>query len=196
MAGCFSVICMTLIPACIIRRWDTALVLDLGSAGIPLCVCTLKGSEQLAYDNIGHLNLRLKKDQHKTLQTLAAKEHISVSQLVRRYIDKGMELDGYQSQMETIRSAIREELASQLKPRLERVVKINYKGSLYAVQTAYLCAMALEGLVPPSKMKLFGDAMDDSLKAALSIMDNAGIRRDHGFLEGLWTNERETENNE
>ena len=150
----------------------------------------------MAYDNVGHLNLRLKKEQYKTLQVLAAKEHISVSRLVRRYIDKGLELDGYQSQMEYIREQIREEIASQLKPRLERVVKINYKGSLYAVQTAYLCAMALEGLVPPSKMKLFDDAMDQSLKAALRIMDNAGVRRDAGFLEDLWTNEYEPENNE
>lgn len=150
----------------------------------------------MAKETAKRITFRLETETLDTLQVLAAKEHISVSQLVRRYIAKGMELDGYQSQMDTIRAAIREELAAQLKPRLERVVKISYKGSLYAVQTAYLCAMALEGLVPPSKMNLFDSSMDKSLKAALAVMDNAEVRRDAGFLDDLWTNEYEMENND
>lgn len=101
-------------------------------------------------NEVGHLNLRIPRKQHKALQQIALQENISVSQLVRKYIEKGMELDGYQTQMDLIRSQIREEIASQLQPRMERMIQISYKGSLYSIETAYLCAKALEGLVPPS----------------------------------------------
>lgn len=143
----------------------------------------------MAKENTTRHTFRIETEKLNTLHVLAAKEHIPVSQLVRRYIDKGMEIDGHLTQMDTIRMAVREEVAAQLKPRLERAVQINYKGSLYAIQTAYLCALALEGLVPMSKQMNFREAIERATKAAVSVMDNQGIRRDEGFLEDLWTDD-------
>ncbi|GHV18076.1 hypothetical protein FACS18949_18130 [Clostridia bacterium] len=61
------------------------------------------------------------------LEQLAASKHITVSELVRTFVDKGMEVDGYRQDAEFLTKLIHDELESQLAPAVNRIVKMQMK---------------------------------------------------------------------
>ena len=140
-------------------------------------------------DNQVKFSFRMTEKQANALQKTASQEGISTSQLIRRYVDKGLEMDGYAEQVNFIREQLREEIMLVMRPRLERMLKMNFQNSLYALITAQLCGQALEGLVPPAKQIMLEEAMEKATKVSLSILQNNGIRIDSDILESLWNTE-------
>jgi hypothetical protein len=51
-------------------------------------------------------------DTLKTLDKLAAKNHTTTSELVRQYVDKGLEIDGHRENIDFIAQIIRQELTA------------------------------------------------------------------------------------
>lgn len=131
------------------------------------------------------ISLRITASQLHALQTLAAKEHISMSQLLRRYIDKGMKIDGYQDQTGFIREQIREELDAQFKPRMERMLRMGYQATLYSMVSSQLCAEAIESLVPMSKQTDAKLAIERATKQALQLCARMNPDK-HEPLDRFW----------
>ena len=56
------------------------------------------------------LTVKVTPTQQKELQKLAVKQHISLAELLRQFIDKGLAVEGHKEGIDFIRKHIREEL--------------------------------------------------------------------------------------
>ena len=82
------------------------------------------------------------------LDTIAAKRHISVSELIRDYIDKGMNVDKTASDIDFIRKQIREELAIMLKPQINRLAKLLMRIGMMTISFCYFNSKIVHLFVP------------------------------------------------
>lgn len=89
------------------------------------------------------LTIRLPAELKTQLELKAAKEHLTVSDLVRRYIDKGLNVEGYKSEIDYLSEIMKTVLSGVIEPQIERLVKLIIKlgkitGGGYYLQLANL----------------------------------------------------------
>jgi len=110
------------------------------------------------------LTVKVTPQQQNDLQKLAASQHISLAQLLRNFIDKGMAVDGYAEGIDFIRHHIREEIANQLNPRMERLIKLQVKSGIVSAAAYFLNAEMLAEFIPVSRQRELQDALLESKK--------------------------------
>ena len=71
--------------------------------------------------------VRMPKELYKTVSDRAVLEGCSATELIRRYIKKGLDIDGYKSETEFIRNILRQELESIIEPLGNRIIKMQMK---------------------------------------------------------------------
>lgn len=89
------------------------------------------------------LVIRVPDELKEQLEVKASAEHITVSDLVRRYIDKGLNLEGYKSEIDFLSEIMQTVLSGVLDPQIERIIKLIIKlgkinGAGYFLQLANL----------------------------------------------------------
>ena len=72
-------------------------------------------------------SVMLSKETAEALSRYAKRNHISGSEAIRRFVEKGLNMDSYTSEQEVIRNYIKSELASDIKPYMERIIKMQAK---------------------------------------------------------------------
>ena len=83
-------------------------------------------------------SIRFEAETMKEVQKLASLRNISVSDVVREYVKKGLAIDSYKEDIDFIREIVREELKDVLEPQVNRIVKMLMKigkaaaGSMYS----------------------------------------------------------------
>jgi hypothetical protein len=110
------------------------------------------------------ITVKVKEPLYKDLQKLARKAGMSLAELVRGYIDKGMGLDAAKADIDFVRQNIREEIAAQLKPAVERMVKLTVKSGIVSAAGYFLCASALSEFIPPSRQREYEEVLVESKK--------------------------------
>lgn len=73
------------------------------------------------------IRVRASAELKKQLKIQAIKENISVSELIRRYIDKGMCIDGYKTQLDMISEITEQSVKNAFAPQVERIIKMLMK---------------------------------------------------------------------
>lgn len=73
------------------------------------------------------MTLRVSDEIYNQLNVKAAKEKLTVSDLVRRYIEKGLSVDGYKSEIEFLSEIMKTELGTVIEPQINRIVKLIMK---------------------------------------------------------------------
>ena len=109
------------------------------------------------------------------LDTIAAKQHMTTSELIRGYIDKGMNVDKTTTDISFIRTQIREELSALLMPQINRLIKIVIKTGLMSVGSFYLLCDVLAEFVPMTRRQPLEQSIETAKKKAaiyLKIKDN------------------------
>ena len=121
------------------------------------------------------------------LDVIAAKRHITVSELIRDYIDKGMNVDKTASDIDFIRKQIREELDMMLKPQINRLAKLLMRIGMMTVSFCYFTSKIVHLFVPLSERtsyeELLGKCKHDAA-AYLSMRDSALDAAFQSFKEG------------
>ncbi len=89
------------------------------------------------------LVIRVPDELKEQLEVKATAEHITMSDLVRRYIDKGLNLEGYKSEIDFLSEIMQTVLSGVLEPQIERIIKLIIKlgkinGAGYFLQLANL----------------------------------------------------------
>lgn len=89
------------------------------------------------------LVIRVPDELKEQLEVKASAEHITVSDLVRRYIDKGLNLEGYKSEIDFLSEIMQTVLSGVLDSQIERIIKLIIKlgkinGAGYFLQLANL----------------------------------------------------------
>ena len=82
------------------------------------------------------------------IDVIAAKLHITTSELIRDYIDKGMNVDKTASDIDFIRKQIREELEIMLKPQINRLAKLLMRIGMMTVSFCYFTSKIVHLFVP------------------------------------------------
>ena len=82
------------------------------------------------------------------LEVLAAKQHITVSEFIRKCIDRQMNIDKTASDMDFIRTQIREELDIALKPQINRLAKLLMRIGMMTVSFCYFTSKIVHLFVP------------------------------------------------
>ena len=115
-------------------------------------------------------------DTMDALNTIAAKKHITVSELLREYIGQGLSTEYSDKQQEEIsrhiRSAVDASITAAMKPYIERIAAICAKTNRYS-------AIAVTGLL--KEMYEYFDHQYDTIQILATLLEEAdtfvGIRR-------------------
>ena len=110
------------------------------------------------------------------LETISAKHRISVSELIRKYIDRGMHIEKNKDDIDFIRKQIREELNSVMSGYMNRIIKLLVRIGIMTVSMCFFTSKLLYVLVARYKDKVDYDTLfnDSKKKAAayLSLRDD------------------------
>lgn len=116
------------------------------------------------------LNLRVTEAMYDALEKLSAKQGITISEQIRLFINKGLSIEATQSEIDDIRSHIRAELESYLKPQVDRIIKCVVKGGISSSASYYLNAKALAEFVPAHLQVEYENALMESKKLGIAHM--------------------------
>jgi len=118
----------------------------------------------------------------KQLETIAAKKGIPTSSVIREFIDRGLTLETSKSDIDFIRSQIREELEIALDPRINRIIKLLIKQGIMIYPMAYYNAML--GAAMSSRNNInYHQMLEDSKKKGAAYLGVASDAVDLAFEE-------------
>jgi len=121
------------------------------------------------------------------LDVVAAKRHITTSELIRDYIDKGMNVDKTASDIDFIRKQIREELEIMIKPQVNRLAKLLMRIGMMTVSFCYFTSKIVHLFVPLSERTSYEELMAQckhEAAAYLSVRDFSIDAAFQSFKEG------------
>ena len=115
------------------------------------------------------------------LDTIAAKRHITTSELIRDYIDKGMNVDKTVSDIDFIRKQIREELELMLKPQINRLVKLLMRIGMMTISFCYFTSKIVHRFVPFTEKISYEELMAECKHNAAAYMSMRDATIDSAF---------------
>jgi predicted DNA-binding protein len=80
---------------------------------------------------------------YDALQKLSAKKKISLAAVVRECVEKGTMVDYYAAEQDMIRGFIREEIEVVLNKNIDRIIRLQLKGTQAAATMMYACIRVL-----------------------------------------------------
>ena len=117
------------------------------------------------------------------LETIAAKRHINVSELIRGYIDKGMNVDKTASDIDFIRKQLREELNIMIKPQINRLAKLMMRIGMMTVSFCYFNAKLVCWLAPLDERVSFEELMSECKHNAAAYLNMRDALLDEAFKD-------------
>ena len=117
------------------------------------------------------------------LDTVAAKRHITVSELIRDYINKGMNVDKTASDIDFIRKQIREELDVMLKPQINRLAKLLMRIGMMTISFCYFNSKLVYLFVPMDDRTSYEELMAECKHNAAAYLNMRDASLDAAFRE-------------
>jgi len=115
------------------------------------------------------------------LDVVAAKRHITSSELIRDYIDKGMNVDKTASDIDFIRKQIREELEIMIKPQVNRLAKLLMRIGMMTVSFCYFTSKIVHLFVPLSERTSYEELMGQCKHEAAAYLNMRDAALDAAF---------------
>ena len=110
------------------------------------------------------VTITLDKTTYTQLKNIADKNHISISEAVRRYLDAGLNGSLAASNIDYISNIIREQLRIVLQPSIERLASLSAKTCIQASTAAYLTAETIARFVPVELQEEVQQIYEDARK--------------------------------
>ncbi len=120
--------------------------------------------------NRHRMSFWIKEDTHEQLKKLADRQQINTSELIRQMIGKSLSIKATKDDMNEIRSHIRAELESYLKPQVDRIIKCVIKGGIASSAGYYLTAKAISGFLPEHRQEEYEKVLMESKKLGVAHM--------------------------
>lgn len=108
--------------------------------------------------------------QLEQLEKLAAKKNTTASDLIRTFIDKGLEIDGYTQDVDFIAGIVRQEIKAQLSPQIERLVKILMKSGKISAALYYLTLKLFVQMVSGERLVSLKEMATETRKLGVKYM--------------------------
>ena len=110
------------------------------------------------------VTITLDKTTYTQLKNIADKNHISISEAVRRYLDDGLNGSLAASNINYISNIIREQLRIVMQPSIERLAALSAKTCIQASTAAYLTAETIARFVPVELQEEVQEVYEDARK--------------------------------
>lgn len=99
-------------------------------------------------NNRERITVTLDKELYTQLKNIADKNHISLSEAVRRYVQAGLNGSLSETNIDYICKIVREQLRVVMQPSIERLAALSAKTCIQASAAAYLTAETIARFVP------------------------------------------------
>lgn len=101
---------------------------------------------------------------HNQLKNIADKNHISISEVMRRYVEAGLNGNLAEENINYISTIIREQLRIVMQPSIERLAALSAKTCIQASAAAYLTAETIARFVPVELQEDVASVYEDARK--------------------------------
>ena len=108
--------------------------------------------------------------QLEQLEKLASKNNTSVSDLVRSFVDKGIEINGYTQDVDFIAGIVRQEVKAQMTPQIERLVKSLMKSGKISAAGYYLTLKLFVQMVSGERLVSLKEMATETRKLEIRYM--------------------------
>ena len=125
-------------------------------------------------------SIRFEADTIKEIQKIAALKNVSVSDIVRDYVKKGLTIDSYKKDTDLISEIVREELKDVLEHQINRIVKMLMKIGKAAAGTMYSNLNVIRHITDQEQQE-FSEMVNRSLRLGVDYMKKKDIEID-GYL--------------
>ncbi len=122
-------------------------------------------------------SIRFKAKSIEDMKKLAAIRGISVSDIVREFVEKGLAVDGYISDIDFITEIIHKELKEVLEPQINRIVKMLMKIGKVSAGTMY-SNLSLIQMISDEDQEAFYEMVNRSLRLGVEYMKKKDVEID------------------
>ena len=122
-------------------------------------------------------SIRFKAKSIEDMKKLAAVRGISVSDIVREFVEKGLAVDGYKSDIDFITEIIHKELKEVMEPQINRIVKMLMKIGKASAGTMY-SNLSLIQLISAEDQGAFYEMINRSLRLGVEYMKKKDVEID------------------
>ena len=122
-------------------------------------------------------SIRFKAKSIEDMKKLAAVRGISVSDIVREFVEKGLAVDGYKNDIDFITEIIHKELKEVLEPQINRIVKMLMKIGKVSAGTMY-SNLSLIQLISDEDQEAFYEMINRSLRLGVEYMKKKDVEVD------------------
>lgn len=121
-------------------------------------------------DNLRFVGVKFNKDIFEQIEIIAKKEGLSISDVVRDLVNKGLSERVLEENTELIAQIVRQQMEIVIKPHIERLAALSSKGGHMAATAAFLNVQALMDLVPVERRKNVKEMYDNARKKSVEYM--------------------------
>ncbi len=122
-------------------------------------------------------SIRFKAKSIEDMKKLAAIRGISVSDIVREFVEKGLAVDGYKSDIDFITEIIHKELKEVLELQVNRIVKMLMKIGKVSAGTMY-SNLSLIQMISDEDQEAFYEMINKSLRLGVEYMKKKDVEVD------------------
>lgn len=120
---------------------------------------------------------------YEALQKVAAVQGKPVSELIRKYISDGLNVDKTASDIDFIRKQIREELDLMLKPQVNRLAKLLMRIGMMTVSFCYFNSKLVHYFAPLDERVGYEELMSECKHNAAAYLNMRDATLDAAFRE-------------
>jgi len=122
-------------------------------------------------------SVRFKAESIEEMQKIAVLRKVTVSDIVREYVEKGLKVDGYKEDTDFITGIIHQELKEILEPQINRIVKMLMKIGKVSAGTMY-SNLSLIQLINDEDQQAYFEMISRSLKLGVEYMKKKDVEID------------------
>ena len=122
-------------------------------------------------------SIRFKAKSIEEIQKIAVIRKVTVSDIVREYVEKGLTVDSYKEDTDFITEIIHQELKDILEPQINRIVKMLMKIGKVSAGTMY-SNLSLIQLINDEDQEAFFEMVSRSLKLGVEYMKKKDVEVD------------------
>ena len=120
---------------------------------------------------------------YEALQKIAAVQGKPVSELIRKYIEQGMNVDKTSADIDFIRRQIREELETILQPQINRLAKLLMRIGMMTISMCYFTSKIVHIFVPLEDRRSYEELMAECKHNAAAYLNMRDASLDAAFRE-------------
>jgi len=109
------------------------------------------------------------------LDKLADREGMSRTELIRKFIDKGLSVESYQENIDFLSGIIRQEVKVEMRAQANRLAAMLFKVGIITSANYFLAVKTLSDVISPSMQEDFKDINSNARKLGIDYMKQSGV---------------------